>query len=65
VARRIRALPAGAAASLIAVTGWGQQEDVRRCFEAGFDHHLVKPVDVDRLWALIVGASPTEIANPR
>ena len=65
VARRIRALPAGAAASLVAVTGWGQQEDVRRCFEAGFDHHLVKPVDVDRLWTLIVSASPTEIANPR
>ena len=47
VARRIRALPAGAATPLIAVTGWGQQEDIRRCFEAGFDHHLVKPVDVD------------------
>jgi len=65
VARRIRALPAGASTPLIAVTGWGQQEDIRRCFEAGFDHHLVKPVDVDRLWALIVGASPTEVANRR
>jgi signal transduction histidine kinase len=59
VARRIRAMPAGGDASLIAVTGWGQQEDIRRCFEAGFDHHLVKPVDVDRLWEIIVGASPT------
>jgi CheY-like chemotaxis protein len=59
VARRIRALPVGGATPLIAVTGWGQQEDVRRCFEAGFDHHLVKPLDVNRLWEIIVGASPT------
>ena len=59
VARRIRALPAGASTPLIAVTGWGQQEDIRRCFEAGFDHHLVKPLDVDKLWDIIVGASPT------
>jgi signal transduction histidine kinase len=59
VARRIRALPAGAATPLIALTGWGQQEDVRRCFEAGFDHHLVKPLDVDRLWEIVVGATST------
>jgi len=57
VARRIRKLPSGAATPLIAVTGWGQQEDIRRCFDAGFDHHLVKPVDVDRLWELIVGGA--------
>ena len=48
VARRIRAMPAGGATLLIALTGWGQQEDVRRSFEAGFDHHLVKPLDIDR-----------------
>jgi signal transduction histidine kinase len=59
VARRIRALPEGGRTPLIALTGWGQQEDVRRCFEAGFDHHLVKPLDVDRLWEIVVGASPT------
>jgi two-component system, sensor histidine kinase len=59
VARRIRALPSGHETPLIAVTGWGQQEDIRRCFEAGFDHHLVKPLDVDRLWEIIVGTSPT------
>jgi signal transduction histidine kinase len=59
VARRIRMLPAGRRTPLIAVTGWGQQEDIRRCFEAGFDHHLVKPLDVDRLWEIVVGASPT------
>ena len=59
VARRIRALPVGGSTPLIAVTGWGQQEDVKRCFEAGFDHHLVKPLDVDRLWEIIAGSSPT------
>jgi signal transduction histidine kinase len=59
VARRIRALPVGGSTPLIAVTGWGQQEDVKRCFEAGFDHHLVKPLDVNRLWEIIAGASPT------
>jgi len=61
VARRIRALPAGGTTPLIALTGWGQQEDIRRCFEAGFDHHLVKPLDVDRLWEIVVGATPTRV----
>jgi two-component system, sensor histidine kinase len=59
VARRIRALPVGGSTPLIAVTGWGQQEDVKRCFEAGFDHHLVKPLDVNRLWEIIAATSPT------
>jgi signal transduction histidine kinase len=59
VARRIRELPVGGSTPLIAVTGWGQQEDVRRCFEAGFDHHLVKPLDVNRLWEIIAGTIPT------
>jgi signal transduction histidine kinase/CheY-like chemotaxis protein len=56
VARRIRVLPSGRTTALIALTGWGQQEDIQRCFEAGFDHHLVKPLDIDKLWNLIVGA---------
>jgi PAS domain S-box-containing protein len=43
--RRIRAQPWGKQALVIAVTGWGQDEDKRRSREAGFDHHLVKPVD--------------------
>jgi two-component system, sensor histidine kinase len=55
VARRIRALPSGLHTQIIALTGWGQQEDIRRCMDAGFDHHMVKPLDVDKLWALIVG----------
>ncbi len=38
---------------LIAVTGWGQDEDRRESQEAGFDGHLVKPVDYDRLTELL------------
>ena len=34
---------------LIALTGWGQDEDRRRTREAGFDHHMVKPVDPTQL----------------
>jgi CheY-like chemotaxis protein len=38
---------------LIACTGWGQQEDVQRAHQAGFDHHLVKPVDPDAVLRLL------------
>ena len=38
---------------LIALTGWGQEEDKRRSQEAGFDHHLVKPVDPATLLKLL------------
>ncbi|WP_414675037.1 response regulator [Massilia sp. CFBP9012] len=49
VARRLRADPATHAIRLIAVTGYGLPEDQRRVMEAGFDQHLVKPVQIDRL----------------
>ena len=49
VCRRIRALPMAVRPVMIAVTGWGREEDQRRTREAGFDHHLVKPVEVDSL----------------
>jgi len=45
VARQIRKTPGGERVLLIAVTGWGQREDLERSREAGFDAHLVKPVD--------------------
>ena len=38
---------------LLAVTGYGQEEDRRRSREAGFDHHLVKPMDLDSLRRLL------------
>jgi CheY-like chemotaxis protein len=53
VCRRIRQQPWGQAMVLIALTGWGQDEDRRRSQEAGFDGHLVKPVDHTRLLALL------------
>jgi PAS domain S-box len=49
VARRTRAEPWGAAIRLIALTGWGQEQDRREALEAGFDDHLVKPVDTGAL----------------
>ncbi|HET8947048.1 MAG TPA: PAS domain S-box protein, partial [Candidatus Polarisedimenticolia bacterium] len=53
VARHIRRQEWGKDIVLMAVTGWGQQEDRRRTLEAGFDHHLVKPVDPDLLASLL------------
>jgi PAS domain S-box-containing protein len=53
VARRLRATPALAQARLVAVTGWGTQEDRARSEAAGFDAHLTKPVELDALHAII------------
>ena len=53
VCRRIREQPWGANIVLIALTGWGQEEDHRRSREAGFDGHLVKPVEYAELVALL------------
>jgi PAS domain S-box-containing protein len=61
VAARIR--PKIGPVQLIALTGYGQTEDVRRATEAGFDAHLIKPVDFDRLARIIAefgDAKPTE-----
>jgi CheY-like chemotaxis protein len=54
VARRVRASEPGKKVLLIALTGYDRPEDRRRSLEAGFDAHLVKPVDPDELTALIV-----------
>jgi signal transduction histidine kinase/CheY-like chemotaxis protein len=56
VARRIRANPANRHMSLIALTGWGQDEDRRRSVAAGFNHHLVKPADIEQLRQLLTVA---------
>ena len=47
VAQSIRAAQWGRSMLLVAVTGWGQSEDKRRAYEAGFDHHFTKPLDLD------------------
>jgi CheY-like chemotaxis protein len=53
ICRRIRALPMKDLPLMVAITGWGREEDHRRTREAGFDHHLVKPVAVDSLDKLL------------
>jgi signal transduction histidine kinase/DNA-binding response OmpR family regulator len=52
VARRLRAQKEFEKVLLVALTGYGQDEDQRRSREAGFDHHLVKPVEPEALFAL-------------
>jgi CheY-like chemotaxis protein len=52
-ARIIRQQPLGRDVKLIALTGWGQEEARRRSREAGCDHHLVKPVDLQALQAIL------------
>lgn len=56
-ARLIRGEPWGQEVVLIALTGWGQEQDRRRSREAGFDHHLVKPVDPKALMKLVADIS--------
>jgi len=56
IARRLRALPGIEQAVLIALTGYGQDDDIRQAREAGFDHHLVKPTDLDAIERLLAQA---------
>jgi signal transduction histidine kinase/CheY-like chemotaxis protein len=49
LARGIRRLSCGSMTMLIAVTGWGQEKDRQLAFEAGFDHHMVKPVRFEQI----------------
>ena len=53
VATRLRANPLHANIVLIALTGWGHLDDIDRCRDAGFDHHIRKPADVPALVALL------------
>ena len=64
VARRIRDLPYGRDMLLLALTGYGSDSDAQRSMEHGFDDHLVKPVDPDRLTRLI-GEGPTHRRESR
>jgi len=66
VARELRRLPGLAAATFVAVTAYGQQRDKEQADAAGFDHHLLKPCELDLLervlarpHAAAVGATPT------
>jgi CheY-like chemotaxis protein len=53
LAQRLRAMPAHAGKSIIALTGYGQAADRARSQAAGFDHHLVKPVNYEQLSGLL------------
>ena len=53
LARQLRANPRLAATRLIAVTGYGQESDRQRAFAAGFNEHMVKPIDLDRLEVML------------
>ena len=52
IARHVRG-KRGGEVLLVAITGWGQEDDRRRAREAGFDHHFTKPADFDKLLSLI------------
>jgi CheY-like chemotaxis protein len=52
-ARHIRQQTWGKNMALVALTGWGQEEDKRRALQAGFDHHLTKPVEPAALEKLL------------
>jgi PAS domain S-box-containing protein len=60
--RQIRATPWGGSVMIIAVTGWDQEENRRRIIDAGFDAHLIKPVDPDAVIELL--ASRSRVARP-
>jgi CheY-like chemotaxis protein len=52
-ARRIRQLPGGRDMMLVALSGWGQEDDLRKSGAAGFDRHFVKPVDLHALMEVV------------
>ncbi len=66
LARRLRdQANSGPPPLLVAVTGWGTEEDRRRAQEAGFDLHLVKPIDPERLSRLITGRDVGTLLVPK
>ena len=64
VARRLRREPGLETIAVVAVSGYGREGDKQRAREAGFDRHLVKPVDPDELLALLVEVQPSR-GTPR
>ena len=65
VARRVRHDPALRHLTLVALTGYGREEDKQKTKAAGFDHHLVKPVDPDVLQGLLSRLGTDESSPPR
>ncbi|WP_438021853.1 GAF domain-containing protein [Sorangium sp. So ce233] len=65
VARRLRAEPGFAGLVLVALTGWGTEDDRRQAREAGFDHHLTKPVDAAEVRRLVASVAQAAAARPQ
>ena len=65
VCRRIRQFDWGDEVLLVALTGWGQEQDRRRAYDAGFDAHLVKPLDHGALAALLADLGPGGLPQRR
>jgi CheY-like chemotaxis protein len=59
VALKVRENPEFKDLMIVALTGWGQEQDRARSREAGFDHHLIKPADLNALRALLASAEKT------
>ncbi len=57
LARRLRSQPESAGATLVALTGYGQSQDRKEAEQAGFDHYLVKPADMDQVNAVLAEAA--------
>jgi CheY-like chemotaxis protein len=57
VAKQLRQQPALRKAVLIAMTGYGRENDLQRSFEAGFDHHLIKPGDFAKVLQILANVS--------
>ena len=64
VCKRLRKEPWGKELVLVALTGWGQDEDRHRSREAGFDAHMVKPLDHDALLELLASLLPVRSTRP-
>lgn len=63
-ARKMRAESWGQGAVIVALSGWGQEDDKRRSREAGMDHHLVKPLEPATLLRLLTGGIPSRKGAP-
>jgi CheY-like chemotaxis protein len=57
LAQKMRAIPQFVSARLMALTGYGREADRQNAMNAGFDEHLVKPVDLERLKSILAGES--------
>jgi CheY-like chemotaxis protein len=65
VARRVRQRSNSRDLTVIALSGWGQDQDRRRSREAGIDYHMVKPVDLDELGRLLTALAPSRVSRVR